>query len=132
MAVVIIFFVTRPNVQPRLGSRNDIMRMYDRVRLTSLCALSMIPLVSTIFGLTPLPAQAAPQLGVNGTVDWVDLAKMPRWQQYNSVPYTQDSAGWPSSDFIWVVDDRRGMPWNGPDPNGRNNDASGVYKLSFT
>ena len=77
------------------------------------------------------PVPFGTQLGF----EFVDLVKQSaRFQQIGSAPsLTFDSAGWPQSDFEYIfLDDRRNMPWNGPDFNGVHRNDAGTYKLTFT
>jgi fibronectin type 3 domain-containing protein len=71
---------------------------------------------------------------VNGDWDWVNLINViPSWNTVGtetSVP--QDASGWPMSDAGMDYDQRKNMPWRGPDAPGINEDIAGVYKLSFT
>ncbi len=94
---------------------------------------------------TPQKAHAAvpagtPPLGLN--VDFneqslVDLIKNdPRFAAVGNTTLTEDSNGWPTSDFQWVLDNRYTFAWNPSatniDPLKFSPNLSGTYKLSFT
>lgn len=94
--------------------------------------------------LRPVHAQSAPAgtppLGLNVDFNEQSLVDMiqnnQRFEQYGSTPLTEDSNGWPTSDFQWVEDNRYLFAWNNSatniDPLKNSTDLSGTYKLSFT
>ena len=88
-------------------------------------------------------AQASGNMPIGLNVDFneqslVDLIQNdPRFQQLNSTtPLTQDTKGWPTSDFVWVLDNRYTYAWvsgaTDIDPLKKSTDLSGTYKLSFS
>jgi hypothetical protein len=65
------------------------------------------------------------------------IANDPRIQAANGGTLTEDSNGWPSSDFEWVLDNRYFGAWFGSsytsvDPAKFSTDLSGTYTLVFT
>jgi fibronectin type 3 domain-containing protein len=80
------------------------------------------------------PQSSRLPFGVNGDWDWVNLINgISGWNTVGtetSVP--QDASGWPMSDAGMDYDQRKNMPWRGPDAPAINEDIAGVYKLSFT
>ena len=90
--------------------------------------------------VTPAHAATTVPLGLNIDFNEQSLVDMvqnePRFQAIGSGTLTQDSNGWPSSDFAWVIDNRYTYAWvNGAvniDPLKKSTDISGTYKLSFT
>ena len=87
-----------------------------------------------IAGATPL-FPAGP-FGVNGDWDFVNLTnQITGWSPPSgsgTLP-ALDSNGWPMGDVsAGMFDNRRNMPWRGPDPSAVNEDLSGTYLLSMT
>jgi fibronectin type 3 domain-containing protein len=108
-------------------------------------AFALILLAAGLAAAAPLSAAPAARprdgqvpFGVHGGFDFVDLIRRsPRFVKYPNSDATPelafDAAGWPQADFTLIfADERRNMPWNGPDFNGVHRDISGVYKLSFS
>ncbi|WP_218028936.1 discoidin domain-containing protein [Tengunoibacter tsumagoiensis] len=96
------------------------------------------------FTIQPSYATAAPvgtpPLGLNVDFNEQSLVDMiqnnQRFEQVGSTPLTEDSNGWPTSDFQWTEDNRYTFAWNSSatniDPLKNATDLSGTYKLSFT
>ena len=82
------------------------------------------------------PASGAGPFGVNGDWDFVNLTnQITGWSAPSggsSVP-ALDANGWPMGDVSAVMfDQRRNMPWRGPDPSAVDENVSGTYLLSMT
>ncbi len=96
-------------------------------------------LIVVALALAPLCGHASNQtagvpLGVNGDWDWVNLINgLGGWNPVGSAPAVPlDAAGWPTTDAGLAYDQRKNMPYRGPDALGIDEDIAGVYKLSFT
>ena len=89
---------------------------------------------------TPVHAATSASLGLNLDFNEQSLVDMiqnePRFEGVSGVTLTEDSNGWPTSDFSWVIDNRYTYAWvSGAvniDPLKKSTDISGTYKLSFT
>ncbi len=82
------------------------------------------------------PAFGAGPLGVNGDWDFVNLTnQITGWSPASgsgSLP-ALDVNGWPMGDVSAVMfDQRRNMPWRGPDSAAVDENISGTYLLSMT
>ncbi|GCE12262.1 hypothetical protein [Tengunoibacter tsumagoiensis] len=91
---------------------------------------------------SPVHAATPPPLGLNIDFNEQSLVDMiqnePRFQQVDNTTtaLTQDTNGWPTSDFEEIIDNRYNYAWvSGAvniDPQKASTDISGTYKLSFT
>ena len=97
--------------------------------LIILIALAVMPPC----GYASNPPASVP-LGVNGDWDWVNLINgLIGWNPVGSATMVpMDAAGWPTTDAGLDYDQRKNMPYRGPDTLGIDEDIAGVYKLSFT
>ncbi len=104
------------------------------VRKADLRCILVTIAVALALWLVASPAPADPPLGVNGDADWVNLVNgLSGWTNLAGNPASEDANGWPTVDVTFnPFDERRNMPWNGPDPTAANFDMSGVYQVSFS
>ncbi len=96
----------------------------------------LLILIATCLYTTAIPASAAGPFGVNGDWDFVNLTnQITGWSPASgssSLP-SLDANGWPMGDVSAVMfDQRRNMPWRGPDSAAVDENISGIYLLSMT
>ncbi len=88
------------------------------------------------FLASAIPAFGAGPFGVNGDWDFVNLTnQITGWSPPagGSVAPPLDVNGWPMGDVSAVMfDQRRNMPWRGPDSAAVDENLSGTYLLSLT
>jgi fibronectin type 3 domain-containing protein len=104
--------------------------------LTCFRTISSLVLFIVVISVAGSEAIAAGPFGVNGDWDFVNVTnQITGWSPpsgSSSVP-PLDNNGWPMGDASAVMfDERRNMPWRGPDSAAVDENISGTYLLSMT